>query len=199
VSDLSDVLRQMRKHGAILAWVVARRNRTLDDLWAECQHGYWMLWLASCLGVDRRLTVLAACDCAESVLSYIPAGEERPRRAIESARRWARGEATVDEVRAAAGAAYDAAYAVERAAAAYASIAAHEAAAAIEAAGCMDDPAEAAMYAAQADAVAAAVGQDEVSAAEAAATASFARSADIVREHIDATTIASAAHTVGRL
>jgi hypothetical protein len=158
-----------------------------------------MLWLASCLGVDRRLTVLAACDCAESVLVYVPPGEERPRRAIEVARRWVRGEATVDEVRAAAGAAYDAAYDVERAAAAYASIAAHEAAAAIEAAECMDDPAEAAMYAAQAAATASAVGQDEVSAASAAATASFARSADIVRAHIDAATIASALDAVGRL
>jgi hypothetical protein len=209
MSDLTSALRQMRKFGAVLAWVVARHNRTLDELWAECPHGYWMLWLASCLGVDRHLTVLAACDCAESALIHVPIDENRPRVAIEAARRWAQGTATIDDARAAifaADAAYDAAYELKRAAASYASIAAHEAAAAIEAAEYMDDPAEAVMYAAQADALAAyayarSADKDEataVAAAETAATASFARSAEIVRSRIGIETIASALASYSR-
>ena len=66
--------------------------------------------------VDRRRLVLAACDCAESVLHLVPAGEDRPRRAIGAAREWVRGRATQDEVRAARAAAYAAAYASSSAA-----------------------------------------------------------------------------------
>jgi hypothetical protein len=51
--------------------------------------------------VPRQELVLAACDCAETALRYVPEGEHRPRLAIETARRWARGEATVKEVDAA--------------------------------------------------------------------------------------------------
>ena len=71
--------------------------------------------LRRCAGVDRRLVVLAACDCAETALRYVPPGEDRPRRAIETARAWARGQATLAQVRAASSAAsafVDAAYAV---------------------------------------------------------------------------------------
>jgi hypothetical protein len=59
-----------------------------------------------CSAVDRRRIVLAACAVAESSLKYLPAGEKRPRVAIETARRWARGEATLKEVRDASDAAY---------------------------------------------------------------------------------------------
>ena len=70
-------------------------------LWRSCKRGDWMLWLAAKAGVDRRLVVLVACDRAEPALRYVPAGEDRPRKAIETARAWARREATIEEVRAA--------------------------------------------------------------------------------------------------
>jgi hypothetical protein len=84
----------------------------------------------------REKVVLAACACAELALKYVPAGEERPKQAIETARKWARGEATLQEVNAANAAAYaDAAYAAASAAyaaanAAYAAYAAYAAASA---------------------------------------------------------------------
>jgi hypothetical protein len=71
--------------------------------------------------VDRKLVVLAACDCAEQALRFVPDGENRPRAAIETARKWAVGLATIDEVRAAssaASAASAAAYSASAAAAA---------------------------------------------------------------------------------
>ena len=63
-----------------------------------------MLWLCAMMAgrngwPSRQNVVLAACACAETTLKYIPEGEGRPRKAIETARRWARGEATILEVK----------------------------------------------------------------------------------------------------
>lgn len=55
---------------------------------------------------------LLACDIAERALRFVPAGEERPRAAIETARRFAHGDATEDELSAARDAARDAVAAV---------------------------------------------------------------------------------------
>lgn len=99
----------------------------LATAWRVCKRGDWMLWLAGRRQVDRRTLVLAACDCAELALIHVLAGEDRPRIAIETARAWARGEATIEQVRAAA-------YAATRAAASAASAAAYAADAAARAA-----------------------------------------------------------------
>ena len=82
--------------------------------WRACKRGDWMLWVAGRLDIDRKLLVLAACDCAALALRYVEDGEDRPRMAIETARAWCRGEATLDDVGAtahAAHASYAAAYA----------------------------------------------------------------------------------------
>lgn len=76
---------------------------------------------------DRRVGVWLACAVARTVLHLVPAGEDRPRIAIETAGRWVRGTATEQECRAAAAAADAAAYA-------YAAAAAYDAAAAYAAA-----------------------------------------------------------------
>ena len=101
-------------------FITVRRGGTLEDAY------------------HRRLAVWAA-DCAEHVLGHFErarAGDDRPRRAIELARAWARGEVTMTEARTAAGhamgaardlsgAARHAAYAAGQAAA-VAHVAAHE-------------------------------------------------------------------------
>ena len=81
-------------------------DRSLAEIWRDCERGDWMLWLAARIGVDRKQIVLAACACARLNLSAVPAGEERPRMAIETTERWCRGEATDEEVRAATDAAW---------------------------------------------------------------------------------------------
>lgn len=121
-------------------------ERNLATAWAECERADWMLWL--CARMEGRKgwpthqqVVLAACSCAATALRFVPKGEQRPARAIATARRWARGKATIEEVRHAAyadSAAYvaagaaDAAYAA--ASAAYAAGAADAAASAAYAA-----------------------------------------------------------------
>ena len=125
----------------------------------NCGRGDWLLWLAGRLDIDRKLVVLAACECAEQVLKYVPEGEERPKIAIETARKWVRGEATLSEVRRTADAVYDYAAA---SAAAYAAYAASAASAAAYAAAYASDYAS--DYAARKE--------------------SLTKSADIVRKHI---------------
>jgi immunity protein 5 of polymorphic toxin system len=55
---------------------------------------------------DHHLLALWAADCAEHVLHHFEQarpGDDRPRRAIEMARAWARGEVRMTEARAAGG------------------------------------------------------------------------------------------------
>jgi hypothetical protein len=106
----------------------------MKSAWESCPRGDWLLWIAARAGVDRKAIVLAACDCAALALRFVPPCEQRPRIAIATTRKWARGRATIEQVRAAAyaaaaAAAADAAYAAYAAAdAAYAAYAAYAAA-----------------------------------------------------------------------
>jgi hypothetical protein len=114
--ETPNLLSMLDKYGACRdarAWAAGRA--ATEDSWLACERGDWLLWIAARLGVDRRLVVLAACDCARLSLHWIPDGEHRPRLAVEAAERWARGEAEIEEVRAAA---YAAACAADAAAAA---------------------------------------------------------------------------------
>jgi hypothetical protein len=64
---------------------------------------------------DHHLLALWAADCAEHVLHYFEQarpGDQRPRRAIELARAWARGEVTMTQARTAGGHAMGAARAL---------------------------------------------------------------------------------------
>jgi hypothetical protein len=69
---------------------------------------------------DYRSLALWAADCVEHVLSYFEEKypkEDRPRKAVEAGRAWARGEIKVSEARAAAVAAHAAARDADQAAA----------------------------------------------------------------------------------
>jgi hypothetical protein len=87
---------------------------------------------------DQRSLVLWAADCAEHVLPYFEKEypkDDRPRRAVEAGRAWARGELALSEARAAALAAHAAARDADRAAARAAARAAGHAAATAHCAG----------------------------------------------------------------
>jgi len=99
---------------------------------------------------DHRSLALWAADCAEHVLPYFEEmcpEDDRPRKAVEAGRAWARGEMTVSEARAAAFAAHAAAREARQAAARAAARAAGHAAATAHVAGHAD---HAAAYAATA-------------------------------------------------
>jgi hypothetical protein len=84
-------------------WVATQPDAA--TAWATCPRAGWLVWVLGELHVrgalSRQTLVLAACACAETALRHAHARDDCPRLAIEAARRWARGEATVAEVRAA--------------------------------------------------------------------------------------------------
>ena len=87
-------------HEAI-EWLKEQTNR--QQAWDDCKHGDWMLWLLGKLsgppkGEKRKPLVLACCECARLSLKYVEKGEKRPRIAIETAEKWARGVATIEDV-----------------------------------------------------------------------------------------------------
>ena len=141
--DWTDTLTDLRACPDAVAW--ARGYHDLYAAWAASERGDWMLWLAGKLSgppesASRKRLVLAACECARLALAHVRAGEDRPRIAIETAERWARGEAgvTLANVRAAAADAYAAAAADAAAAAAAAYAAAAWAARTSTHAACAD-------------------------------------------------------------
>ena len=151
----------LKRHDACQPALNWLGDRAPETAWRECPRADWMLWAAGKLKADRRLLVTIAYHIARKVLHLVPAGEDRPRIAIETTERWVRGEATIEEVRAARQDAWDA-YA-------YAATAAAEAAAY-------------AAYAAAAYAAYAAADAYAYAAAAYAAYADPASHADIVRE-----------------
>ena len=152
-----------------MAW--AKDQKSAAVAWKTCARPGWMLWLigrastSNDLALRKRL-VLCACECARTSLRFVRSGEERPLKAIETAERWARGEASIEEVREARFAAYAAAYVADAAAYAAAAYAAAYAAAA------------AAAYVAAAAAYVAAYAAYAADAAAAAAAAAYAADAD---------------------
>jgi hypothetical protein len=113
---LTTRLRRMGACPEAVEW--AQPYATLQEAWDACERADWMLWLIGHLDgrYSRRLR-LAACACARTALRFIPAGEDRPLRAIETAERFARGEATDAQLATAWAAAGAAARAAARAAA----------------------------------------------------------------------------------
>ncbi len=159
-------------------WVRATPGEP-KKLWAVCPRGDWMLWLAWKARVERRLLVRAACACARGALVHVPASDKRPRRALEAAEAWARGEVDLAAVRRAARAVF--ARSTRSGSAAFAAYAAHDAA-------CVSFDAAYAVTIAY-DAAAAVANTGVYGAAYAA---SLAHSAELVRELIPWATIEAA-------
>ena len=106
-------------------WVKSH-DGTSAECWQDCERGDWMAWLAAkTKSVTRRQLVGALADCAALSLKYYEAeypDDKRVRECINTCRRYAKGEATDEELKEANYAAnYAAAYAANAAyAAAYA-------------------------------------------------------------------------------
>ena len=170
-TEFSQLLSELGACVKASAW---SKGKSLSAAWKDSKRGDWMLWLCGRMAdkpgwPTRKEVVLAACDCAELALKHVPAGEDRPRKCIETVRAWAAGTATLDDVLTARRAA--AAYAAD----AYASDAASYAASAASAPDAAD---AAAAYTASADAAA------YTAYATDAAYAADAECADLVRDRL---------------
>ena len=100
MTALVDSLRALGACKEAITWV--RDYESLEAAWAACHRGDWMLryagWKAGRHGSDghKKLT-LCACECARLALPYT----QNPcvLACIETAERWARGAATIEELR----------------------------------------------------------------------------------------------------
>ena len=102
-TDMQPLLAFARDHNACRearSWLTTQTDPHVA--WETCERPDWMIWFARRRSVERKVLVRIACDCARTALRFVPEGEDRPRLAIETAERWTRNEATIDEVRAAA-------------------------------------------------------------------------------------------------
>lgn len=68
-------------------------------MWRESPRGDWSIQLALFVGIDKRIIVLATCDCVEHALPYVPQIGTLPTFCIKVTRKWARGEATSEAMR----------------------------------------------------------------------------------------------------
>ena len=67
----------------------AKTQPDLETAWANCERADWMIWLSSrTQRQEKAVYVRLAVGFARSVLPLVPAGEERPRLAIEAAEAW---------------------------------------------------------------------------------------------------------------
>jgi len=132
-------LKSLNAHTKMIEW--AKTQPDPQTAWDNCERGDWMLWLLEQLAGDlgsesRKKLVLTACQCARLSLKYIPEGEGRSLKAIETAEAWANGKngVSLEDVKLAADDAADVSIAYAAAYAAYvATDAAAAAAAGIEA------------------------------------------------------------------
>jgi len=124
--------------GACREFVNWSAGKSLLQLWQECERADWMLWLCGKMmnnsgWPSRSELALAACACAETVLPVYEkkySGGSDLRTAIHTARAWAGGKASLDEVRRAVAAVHTVLMFNLPMAANNAAVAAHDAAAA---------------------------------------------------------------------
>jgi hypothetical protein len=106
------VREHLKQLGACPEAMVWLGDRTARQAWDECERPDWLLWWAGRTPVNDKVPIVrAACDIARTVLHLAPAGDDRPRLAIEAAERWC-----AEPSAAASDAASDAAWAAARAA-----------------------------------------------------------------------------------
>lgn len=179
----------LKSIGACSEGVKWRSKRDLKTAWAECERGDWMLWLCGKMvgkkgWPARQEIILVTCDCAELSLPIFEnkyPNDDRPRKAIETARLWASGKSVIKEVRRSA---KSAPCYVSFAAAYYASCASFAAAyAALAARDTAHDAGNAAAYSALAVAFAASTAGSVADGGE-AKTSTLRKCADICRSKL---------------
>lgn len=95
---------ELRACNVAIEWAA---DKTIEEVWQTCERGDWMLWLAQRADIDTRTLTLAKARCAELAIPYMT--DERSINAVKVALAFGRGEATMEELKAAAYAAYAAA------------------------------------------------------------------------------------------
>lgn len=85
----------------------AIRYRDLSELWKNCKRSDWLLWMIASIDYKPACALrLFSCYCARQFWNLV--GDERSRAVVEVAEKFARQEASVDQLNAARTKAYEA-------------------------------------------------------------------------------------------
>src|SRR5579885_1642287 len=103
-TKLQNRLKRLGACEEAVKWVA---DRDFAAAWTECQRADWMLWLCGWMAgkagwPTREQIVLVCCRIAEDALPIYEEkypNDKRVRECIEVTRRWAKGKATIEEVR----------------------------------------------------------------------------------------------------
>ena len=87
--SLDELLRRLGACEDALEWAAGKNYK---HAWESCSRADRMLWAVVRIGLDRRLVVRALTAIVRPSLLLVPAGELRPRRALELAEAWANGQ-----------------------------------------------------------------------------------------------------------
>ena len=100
-------------------------GKSIEEAWATCERGDWMLWFAANVGVEGRLLTAAKAECAALALPIMR--DQRSIAAVKAAMSYSLGEIGDEELDAYKSAAYSAAEAARTTASSAAYIAAYAA------------------------------------------------------------------------
>lgn len=103
MSKLKKLLKKIGACEEAIDWI---GERDLKTCWAQCERGNWMLWLCGSMNGERgwptkKNIALAVCDFVESALPVFEneyPEDKRPRNAIETLRKWANEEVSIEDV-----------------------------------------------------------------------------------------------------
>ena len=123
---MNTLLEKLTACGPAMEWANAQVDYSIA--WENCERGDWMLWAAKKANIDLRILTKAKVECAKLVEHLMV--DDRSISALRVAEEYAAGNATQEQLDAAAD---DAAAAADAAYAAYAAAAAAYAAAAADA------------------------------------------------------------------
>ena len=88
--DNKALISKLKKLGACSVAVDWTNGADLETAWEKCERADWMLWFICKMEMGtQRDRIHIICDCAETALKYVPRGEDRPRKAIKAARKYA--------------------------------------------------------------------------------------------------------------
>ena len=84
--DLLKKLSDLRACREAVKWT---NGMNLKTAWNKCKRADWLIWFICKMEIGtKQERIHAVCDCAATALMYVPKGEDRPRLAIEAARKY---------------------------------------------------------------------------------------------------------------
>lgn len=85
-----DLLAKLKELDACQEAIDFCQGKDFKTAWTKCVRADWILWFICRMEIGtRRDRTHVICDCAATALKYVPRGEDRPRLAIEAARKYA--------------------------------------------------------------------------------------------------------------